>query len=253
LEVISPTIFDERVAALFTTKNLELGLGEKIKGLNLGFNTSENEHVVSKSRELLQKGLEGLPIISATQVHGDEVYIADRSDMKREWSEPSSSIGEADALVTNKKELFLAVTLADCVGVLLYDPVEKAIGAVHSGWKGSKKKIANKTIKVMGNMYKSDPSKLKVFITPSIRSCCYEVGDEVANEFSDYSFALERVDGKYRLDLASVIVVDLLKAGVLEKNIELSSLCTCCQKDLYSYRREGSASGRMVGMIGLLE
>ncbi|MFP4486291.1 MAG: peptidoglycan editing factor PgeF [Campylobacterales bacterium] len=253
MEVISPNIFDARVAALFSTKNLELNLGEKIKGLNLGFNTNEEQSVVSKNRELLQAGLEGLPIISANQVHGDEIYIAERSDKDKKWSLEEDTVGSADGLITNQKELFLAITLADCVGVLIYDPANQAIGAIHSGWRGTKKKIVNKSIRVMNDMYRSEPSRLKVFITPSIRSCCYEVGAEVASEFSEYSFALENVDGKYRLDLATIIVIDLLKAGVLEKNIELSPLCTCCQKDLYSYRREGSASGRMVAMIGLLE
>jgi len=250
VEVISPKLFPDEIVSFMTSKNSSFG-GGKIEGLNLGINTIDDQSVVIANRALISSEIEGIDVVCADQVHGDEIYIVTDIDRNRGWLDPSSAVKNTDGFVTNKKNLALTVFLADCAGVLMYDPKNGAIGAVHSGWKGTKKKIANKAIKVMNECYKTKPQDLKVFITPSIRSCCYEVGADVKEQFDNYSFAIEEDNGKYRLDLASIIVVDLLKKGVLEKNIELSHMCTCCQKELYSYRREKEKAGRMAALIAI--
>lgn len=242
MEVISPKIFDASVMAFITTRKL-----------NLGANTKAPLEVIVKNRALLSNELKGMDIVCGSQIHGDEVYIVSSDDRGRGWLKPESAIKNVDAFVTNKKNLLLTVFLADCAGVLLYDPVRKAVGAVHSGWRGTKKKIVNKTLRIMQEMYGSKPTDIKAFLSPCIRSCCYVVKDDVKNAFADYAFAVDTVEGGYSLDLPSIIVVDMLKAGVLERNIELSHLCTSCSNDLlFSYRKEGEDAGRIAAMIGLL-
>jgi len=251
VEVISPRVFPDEIVAFMTAKNSSFG-GGKIEGLNLGINTADDPSVVIANRNLLSSEIEGIDIVCADQTHGDEIYIATDIDRGRGWLDPSSAIKSCDGFVTNKKHLALTVFLADCVGVLMYDPKNGAIGAVHSGWRGTKKRIANKAVRIMNECYKTKPQDLKIFITPSIRSCCYKINQDVKEQFEEYAFAIDESEGGYRLDLASIIVVDLLKKGVLEKNIELSHMCTCCQKELYSYRREQDKSGRMAALIAMI-
>lgn len=251
MEIVTPNIFGDEVIAFVTMKNSGFK-GGKIEGLNLGINTSEDEGTVIANRKVLNDELGGLDVVCANQVHKDEIYIVTNDDRGRGWLEPKSAIADVDGFVTNKKGLMLTVFLADCVGVLMYDPKHKAIAALHSGWRGTRACIVNKGVRILGETYGSKPQDIKVYITPSIRSCCYTVGEDVKKEFEAYPFALDKRDGGYSLDLASIIIVDLLKKGVLERNIELSHLCTCCQKELYSYRREGDRAGRMAAMIGLV-
>ena len=145
----------------------------------------------------------------------------------------------------------MAVSVADCVPILLYDPVKKIIAGVHSGWRGTEKKILLKTLKELKN-YGSLPENLVAYIGPSISKNVYEVGKEVA-EFFDEKY-LEQKGEKFLLDVASVNFDILLDAGVKKNNIQLSSLCTFAMKDvLHSYRRDGNKSGRSYAVIALRE
>lgn len=251
MEILTPKIFGDEVVAFVTMKNRGFK-GGKIEGLNLGINTKEDEQTIIANRKVLDDELSGFDVVCANQVHKDEIYIATDDDRGKGWLEPRSAIAGVDGFVTNKRGLMLTLFLADCVGVLIYDPKKKAIASIHSGWRGTKLGIVNKGVRILGEIYGSEPKDLKVYITPSIRSCCYVVKEDVKREFERYPFAFDERSEGYGLDLASIIVVELLKKGVLERNIELSNLCTCCQKELYSYRREGERSGRMVAMIGLV-
>ena len=156
-----------------------------------------------------------------------------------------------DAIYTDVKENFLAVGVADCIPVFLYDPVRKIIAGIHSGWMGTKEKILTKTIEELIKKFNTDPSDLISFIGPGICQDHYEVGEEVGLLFDEN--VRYRSGEKYYLDLKKDNFKQLLKAGLRNENIEISDLCTFKEKDLlHSYRRDGVRSGRMFGVIGLI-
>jgi purine-nucleoside/S-methyl-5'-thioadenosine phosphorylase / adenosine deaminase len=151
-------------------------------------------------------------------------------------------------MFTNKKDIGLAIGIADCTPIFVYDFENKVIAAVHSGWRGTEKRILEKTVLKLKNEYNSKPEKLVAYIGPSISQKNYEVGKEVADLFDD-KYKIKK-DGKYLLDVASANYEMLINSGMLKNNIEKSNLCTYEEKDLlHSYRRDGKKSGRSMGII----
>jgi len=153
-------------------------------------------------------------------------------------------VQEGDALVTNKTGLCLAVRVADCVPMLLFDPTKKIVGAIHAGWRGSAKQIAFNTLKYMQNRHMVNPGDVIVGIGPSIGPCCFEVKEDVASQFED----------KYKtagtIDLWKANYDQLLMGGVKKKNIEVANICTKCNLDKYfSYRATGDASSFACGIM----
>lgn len=199
--------------------------------------SSINENLEAYAREL---GFDG-SIIYLKQIHSDKTVIAD---------EHPGEIPEGDALVTNKKGLLLAVKTADCVPVLIHDPVNGAIAAVHSGWKGTRDHIVIKTIGKMEEIYSTTPGDVSVFIGPSIMACCYEVGEDVARFFREIPGAVKEGAGKFKLELKAVILNDLKSIGV--KNIEDIPACTSCEKEKYFSHRRDRTDKRMYSVIALV-
>ena len=161
-----------------------------------------------------------------------------------------------DGFVSNTKNLYINAKSADCTPVLLYDPKQKVIGAVHSGWKGTVQKIAHFAVKLMVDNFNSNPKNIVAGIGPSNGPCCYEVGDEVvervAMEFETNSpfLILNSKNKKVHFDLWKTNEYILLESGLLKTNIETSGLCTQCNPELfYSARR--SETGRIVAGICL--
>lgn len=244
MQALTPTLFADEVIALITTKGPQM---------NFGLNTKEPQECVLANREALQESLHNLPINSCVQEHGDEIFVVTERDRNRGWLEPELLPKGFDALITNKKGVILCVLLADCAGVLLHDPKKGAVAAVHSGWKGSAKKIVKKTIRALGEIYGSEPEDIRAYVSPAIRSCCYEIREDVAERFAKYPFAIERIDGKIYLDIPTIITVDMLEAGLREAHIEMSTECTCCSdRRFFSYRREKESAGRFAAMIGIV-
>jgi len=156
----------------------------------------------------------------------------------------------SDGLYTDKKNLYLAVNVADCVPVFLYDPVREIVAGIHSGWKGTQQKIVTHTVNTLTEKFNSDPGNLYVYVGPGISVRNFEVGLDVYNMFDD-EFKEVR-DGRYYVDLRKDIFIRLLRQGVKEKNIEVSRYCTFGDKELFhSYRRDREKSGRMLGVIGM--
>ena len=138
------------------------------------------------------------------------------------------------------------------VPILLVDPKQKVVSAVHAGWKGTEQEIVFKTVKKMKKEFNSNPSDIIAGVAPSIGKCCYEVDWNVAQHFKDVESAYDKVGEKYMLDLPHINKIQLLKAGLKEENIELSNICTACEvKHYFSYRKEQGCSGRFMSMIGL--
>ena len=183
-----------------------------------------------------------LPIVFVNQVHGDRVLAvnADTGD---------GCAGDADGLVTDDGRIALAVKGADCPLVLLHDPVQGALGLFHSGWRGTVGHIARAAVAAMRDSFRSDPSQIGAAIAPSVRSCCYRVGPEVADAFRrafPEDFLYYRL-GHTHLNLQAAIRFDLVHAGLDPRNIEESPLCTVCRQDLFhSYRRDGARAGRIL-------
>jgi YfiH family protein len=174
------------------------------------------------------------------QVHGDLVLTAAGS---------SRGCPDADAVITNQKNLPIAIRTADCVPIFIYDPIHQVIGLAHAGWKGTHLQIAVKALQQMEDKYSSKCYDLKVVLGPSIRSCCYQVGEE----FKEY-FPKDIVHRNEKLyaDVVGNNKKQFLKAGVREENITDSGLCTHCSPDYFSFRREGAKAGRMISLMMLI-
>lgn len=160
---------------------------------------------------------------------------------------------EGDALITRECGVFVGVKTADCVPLLIADPVQRAVAAVHAGWRGTLSGIAAMAVARMGEAFGSRPEDLVAAIGPSIGVCCFEVGPEVAVEFGD--IFPERCDllQKTKLDLREANLRQLLAAGVPARQIDSDPPCTYCGgAEFYSWRRDRVAGQRMFAAIGAI-
>lgn len=182
------------------------------------------------------------------QIHSDIVIGIDGTNMfDKEFS--------GDAMYTVKEGICLGIYTADCVPVILYEPKCNVIAAIHAGWRGTVNGITGKALRAIGDELGSDMNEINAVIGPSIGRCCYEVDDDVASEFrkkfnncDDYIYRSEK--GKYIVDLVEANFSQLRQSGV--NNIEAIHMCTKCNEELPSYRREGSGTGRIFSFIGLV-
>lgn len=161
----------------------------------------------------------------------------------------------ADAVITNARNIFIGILVADCVPILLYDGRKKIIGAVHAGWRGTAKQILKETIATMQQRFGSIPAEISVAVGPSIRQCSYEVDEDVylavqkATGKGDY---FSRQGNKYFIDLSSANRIQALDMGISPDNIWQSEDCTFCNpQKYYSYRYSGGSTGRQGGFIGM--
>lgn len=173
----------------------------------------------------------GLPL--TRQMHGNRVHrlpVAQNAPL------------EGDAFITDQSHIVCSVRTADCVPLLIADPVKKAVGAVHAGWRGSQLNIAATTIAAMNEHFGSAPSDLMVAIGPRICLKCYDVGKEVADQFHAYApLGVQSLGDRWHLDLGDINRQQCLAAGVISDHIDVLPLCTKCRPDLFaSYRREKS-------------
>lgn len=239
--------------------------------LNLGFTEWDSRDNVKENRRRLQAavGAQDFKLVSVLQFHSDAI-----AHFEADPTEPS----RADASVTQIPSLLLAVQTADCVPILLVDPKNRAVSAVHAGWRGTLARIVEKAIGRMQMQFGSQAADLLAGIGPAIGGCCYEVGAEVAAAFSgQFPNAAEFFDElrtgdepnplqwlntmppghqpppkKVLLDLPKANRSQLEAAGVPAANIFVSDLCTGCRRDLlFSYRKEGAETGRMMAVIGI--
>lgn len=152
------------------------------------------------------------------------------------------TLGEGDSLVTSEVGTYLAIRTADCVPLLVVDPVRRAVAAVHAGWRGIDGRVTVATVRQMRDAFGSRPEDLEVAIGPAIGGCCYEVGPEVAIRFG--------FTGRAKVDLRAVNRLQLVEAGVRAERIDSHESCTYCERSLFdSFRREKEQSGRMVTAI----
>jgi hypothetical protein len=229
------------------------GSADTESSFDLGYSSRDSIDRVNENRRQFLSALkfEGSHLSTLRQVHSNRVYIIENN--RGEGNQP-----EGDALATRGEKVALAVQVADCLPILIADPVRHAVAAVHSGWRGTRLRVLLQTILQMEKSFGSIPSDLLVAVGPGIRACCFEVGAEVAELFErEYpdSHLAEPVagrPGKHRLDLARALEVQLDLAGIRPENRHDLGACTRCTLDrFFSYRAEGSHAGRMMAVIGM--
>jgi len=249
--------------------------GEEV--LNLGFTDWDTRENVLENRRRFQSalGASDLQLISLKQIHSDVIHLFNAAPHQPCKGLPAWA---GDASATNRPGLLLAVQTADCVPILLVDPKNRAVAAIHAGWRGTLARIAVKAIGQMQMHFRTKPADLLAAVGPSIGGCCYEVGTEVATQFhSQFADAPEWFD-EFRtgdepnpvqwlnmmppghqpppknvlLDLKKANGAQLLAAGLHPQSIFVSDLCTACRPDLlFSYRKQGPQSGRLLSVIGI--
>jgi len=221
---------------------------------SLALHTGEDVENIVANREILSTLLgadKDLHFIVAKQTHSDNIRIIRKKESKG-WEQLDDAIENCDALITDVEGVVLSILTADCVPVLLYDHDKKVVAAVHAGWKGTKAQIVSKTVQKMREVYGSDPKDIIAGIAPSIGSCCYEVGKDVAEHFFDTPKGFNSKGEKYMLDLPYINQQQLLDAGLKAEHIEMSHVCTACEvEQFFSYRKEQGCSGRFMSMIGM--
>lgn len=174
------------------------------------------------------------------QIHSNKVILADRQ----------GDLGAGDALISNTPGLTLVIRTADCLPILIADPENRAIAAVHAGWRGTVQQILRDTVQAMSDRFGSRSQDLVVAIGPAIGECCYEVGREVAEQFAELFPERQDLNGTARINLPESAVRQLRRNGGSLGQIDPSGLCTRCLRDMFhSYRRDGDAAGRMFSGI----
>ena len=198
------------------------------------------------------------PVIQGHQVHDCKVAVVDRPDMTRE------DLEGYDAFVTNLPGVAIGVRTADCIPVLLYDPVRRVIAAVHAGWKGTVLHISQKAINVMVRQFGSSAADLKAVIGPGIGPDSFQVGEEVARHFKTADFPIEQIwsfrgprngtpmSGGHHIDLFKANRWLLEDAGVPAENIKVVGIDTYTDESFFSARREGVQCGRIINSIKLI-
>lgn len=250
--------FSGRLAHGFSTR---LGgvSGGFLSSMNLGFEKGDDPENVSENYRRMGKaiGIDPSEMVMARLEHSTCVRRVGAGDAGRGIvKEPLD--GFCDGLITNEPHIALVCRYADCIPLFFFDPVKKAIGLSHSGWRGTAARMACASVNAMREAFLSDPADIIACIGPGICGSCFEVGEEVADifarNFPDTSREMikRRADGKYLVDLWGYNRLAMLESGISEDHIEMSGLCTCCNPDLlFSHRATGGRRGDMAGFLML--
>lgn len=215
---------------------------------------------VKSNQELLCSMLPQQPInlVIPFQNHGTTIRAIDPFYLTLSIEERQRWLHGVDALITNQRGYCICVSTADCVPIILFDPINKAIGIVHAGWRGTVAKIVKQTLDLMDQTYNTDAKDVIVGIGPSISQEAFEVGDEVYTAFEKVGFDMDKIaqrnaeTQKYHIDLWESNRLQLIEAGVNSANIEVSGICTFHQHErFFSARRLGIKSGRILSGIML--
>ena len=260
-----PTITETGVAEhLFSTRLGGVSSGY-LGTMNLSYTRGDKKECVDENfrriGQLLGCGLENF--VFTDQTHTANVKRIGKEDCgkgilrQRDYS-------DIDGLVTNEPGVVLSAFFADCVPLYFVDPVKRAIGLSHSGWRGTVQKIGKVTVKKMQTEFGCNPSDIVVAIGPSICGDCYEVSEDVAEAFREAFFQTEmemrqeltflesKGNGKYQLDLWEANRQILLEAGIVSENISVTDICTCCNPEfLFSHRATEGKRGNLGAFLVL--
>lgn len=249
--------YEDMITHCFTTRLGGVSTSE-CTALNLGFNRKDTRENVVQNFKLLAEALDVdyRDMVFSSQVHDIRVRAVDENDRGKGIVRESDICGY-DALVTNREKVVLVTFYADCVPIFLLDPEKRAIGLAHSGWRGTVREIAGETVRVMREEYGTEPKDIQAAIGPSIGDCCFEVGQEVYEEFAallpwSTRWCRPTIPGKWHINLQQIICSSLQGAGVPENNIAVSGICTKCCKDMFfSYRGDEGRTGSLAAVMML--
>ncbi len=181
--------------------------------------------------------------VNIQQVHGKRVVKVDAL-----YNQSRSILEEADGIITNTINVPIVIRTADCLPIFICDVKQKCIGLVHAGWKGTQQNIVGQTLMLMYKYWHCELSDIKVAIGPAIRSCCYQVGKEVSDYFP---WAIVKKDSSLYLDLPQVNKNQMINLGLPQENIFDCGICTCCDHNYFSFRRQKESAGRMISLMML--
>jgi len=231
---------DSRLVHAFTTRKGGVSEGN-LSSLNLGRSQFDSDDNVETNR---QRVFQALDVPSDRVLHCHQIHSA----TVRRVDEPGI-LDACDGVITNAEDLYLIIGVADCHTIFLTTKDRKVVGALHAGWRGTVKGIFPTAIEKIQREYGYGPEQLEIGISPAIGVCCYEVGEEVANQFD--SNDVDRSSGSAHLDLAAALARQGEKAGIPKEQISIADRCTSCEEDnWFSYRRDNKVTGRMWGIIG---
>lgn len=245
---------------MFTTR--EGGVSKDIyESLNLSFTRGDDETAVLENYRRVAQAL-GTSIdhiVTSDQTHTTNVRPVGKEDLGKGITRPRD-YKDVDGMITDQPGVLLATFYADCVPLYFVDPVHKAIGLSHSGWRGTVGRMGQATVEAMERSFGSQPKDLLCAIGPSICQDCYEVSRDVAEAFI-FAFPTHEKEilqagalGKYQLDLWKANEIVLTEAGVLKEHIDLAGLCTCCNSCiLFSHRASKGKRGNLGAFLMLTE
>lgn len=243
------------VTTFVTTRETEGNASDARGNFNTGLFCGDCEATVEKNLQRLCQALHigREKLVYPHQTHGAKVFVINHSFFNLPTYKQKEALDGTDALITDLTETAIAVTTADCVPILLYDPVRKAAAAIHAGWRGTVQQIARHALDAMRQRYGCCPEDIYAAIAPCIGCDAYEVGDEVAEAFAQSGYDLEKIayrnaaSGKYHIDLAAANADLLLRNGISLERLEVSGLCTyTLHNTFYSFRALGADTGRIL-------
>lgn len=238
------------------------GVSEGIfSSMNLSFTRGDNpEHVMENYRRIADAiGFSLENAVCADQTHTANVRIVTKKDAGKGITK-EKDYRDVDGLVTNVPGITLVTSYADCVPLFFIDPVKNAVGLSHSGWKGTVGRIGEKTVKTMQEAYGCASKDIYAAIGPSICQNCYEVSEDVAQQFmaefsaqrDEESLLYKKEDGKYQLNLWRANEIVLTEAGILPEHLSFPEICTCCNPQLlFSHRASKGKRGNLSAFLGI--
>ncbi len=228
--------------------------------MNLSFARGDKEEDVRENyrRLSLAIGFEPEDLVTSDQTHTANVRVVGEEDRGSGITKPRT-YKDVDGMITNVPGVVLATFYADCVPLFFVDPVHKAVGLSHSGWRGTVGKIGSVTIEKMRETYGSFPEEIYGAIGPSICQKCYEVSEDVIEAFQDAfdkkywdSLFYKKENGKYQLNLWEANRRIMLDAGIKAEHISMPNICTCCNPQfLFSHRASKGRRGNLGAFLGI--
>lgn len=257
-EIVFLDFFSGRgeVIAAFSTRAGGRSEG-RFQSLNMGLNEEINTEAVISNRKSFAEatGIKG-PIAFGRQTHGNRIRKVTIAERGRGFLSREDAFPGTDGLWTNERNVPIGVMLADCAGIVLFDPETPSVAVVHAGWRGLAKGIPELAVRSLCAENGVDPGRIMAGISPAIGACCYEVGSDMEQEMISSSPESAKFfnheQGVCRFDLSGAVLDNLMKAGIVAGNIESAGMCVSCRADLfYSYRRDKGVTGRhaLVAML----
>ncbi len=257
--VTFPSLEVDGVTHLFTTRHGGVSSG-KFSTMNMSFSRGDDPEAVTENYKRLCRilGTDWQKAVLSHQTHTTNIRIVTEEDAGK-GIVCERDYNDVDGLITNVKGLTLVTQYADCVGLMFYDPVKQVIATSHAGWRGTAGMIGKLTVEKMQEHFGCDPKDIKAAIAPSIGPCCFEVDRPVYDEFIKMQgIDLDRIitddgNGKYHIDLWETNRQTLILAGLKDKNISVTDLCTkCLHEDFFSHRYTNGERGNLAAMIALI-